>query len=165
MVIYWQHRLLHRALWRVHAVHHSSSNLDWLSTYRMHPAEVMFYLAAMPLLLWVGFSIQCFVWISSFRLFHNSFAHADLPWKLGPLRYVIVSPVFHRWHHETSSDALAKNFASAFCVYDLLFGGYHLPADWMPGSFGIPDAVPAGFIRQVAYPFLPPPGTAVPSAI
>ena len=34
------HRLLHRPLlWRFHAVHHSSTQVDWLSAVRVHPVN------------------------------------------------------------------------------------------------------------------------------
>ncbi len=36
---YWMHRAFHRGrLWRFHAVHHSSVDLDWLSAVRLHPS-------------------------------------------------------------------------------------------------------------------------------
>jgi sterol desaturase/sphingolipid hydroxylase (fatty acid hydroxylase superfamily) len=152
-VIYWQHRLLHAHLWPLHAVHHSSVDLDWLSTYRMHPLEVMFYFAAMAIILALGFSPQCFVWISLFRLIHNSLIHSDLPWTLGPLRYVVTSPIVHRWHHEVSPESIDTNFASALAVYDVLFGTFYCPSDRLPSRFGIPDEIPAGFARQLVYPF------------
>jgi sterol desaturase/sphingolipid hydroxylase (fatty acid hydroxylase superfamily) len=35
---YWQHRFFHRAaLWPIHAAHHSSREVDWLSSGRFHP--------------------------------------------------------------------------------------------------------------------------------
>src|SRR6185436_20502263 len=38
---YWMHRLAHtwRPLWRMHVVHESSKELDWLSAFRLHPLE------------------------------------------------------------------------------------------------------------------------------
>jgi sterol desaturase/sphingolipid hydroxylase (fatty acid hydroxylase superfamily) len=37
---YWMHRAFHgRRLWRFHAVHHSSVDLDWLSSVRLHPVN------------------------------------------------------------------------------------------------------------------------------
>jgi sterol desaturase/sphingolipid hydroxylase (fatty acid hydroxylase superfamily) len=37
---YWQHRLFHgRSLWPFHAIHHSSTDLDWLSSVRLHPVN------------------------------------------------------------------------------------------------------------------------------
>jgi sterol desaturase/sphingolipid hydroxylase (fatty acid hydroxylase superfamily) len=40
LVGYWMHRLFHREpLWRFHAVHHSSTELDWLASVRLHPVN------------------------------------------------------------------------------------------------------------------------------
>ena len=37
---YWTHRLFHgRVLWRFHAVHHRSTQVDWLSAVRLHPVN------------------------------------------------------------------------------------------------------------------------------
>ena len=38
---YLAHRLVHAVpwLWRFHAVHHSSEQMDWLSTFRVHPVD------------------------------------------------------------------------------------------------------------------------------
>ena len=37
---YWMHRAFHgRRLWAYHAVHHSSVDLDWLSSVRLHPVN------------------------------------------------------------------------------------------------------------------------------
>ena len=37
---YWTHRLFHgRWLWRFHAIHHSSTTVDWLSSVRLHPVN------------------------------------------------------------------------------------------------------------------------------
>ncbi|MFN0095073.1 MAG: sterol desaturase family protein, partial [Dehalococcoidia bacterium] len=40
---YWSHRLFHGQgiLWRFHAVHHSSEEVDWLSSVRVHPVNEM----------------------------------------------------------------------------------------------------------------------------
>ena len=51
---YWTHRAFHRGLlWRFHAMHHSSRDLDWLSAVRLHPVnDALTRLAsAVPLLL------------------------------------------------------------------------------------------------------------------
>jgi sterol desaturase/sphingolipid hydroxylase (fatty acid hydroxylase superfamily) len=154
LVIYWQHRVLHtRHLWPLHIVQHSSPEVDWLSIFRMHPVEVLVYLLTMPLLLAVGFSVQCVAVIGLFRMFHNSFAHADLPWTLGPLGWIVASPVFHRWHHEREKEAEAKNFASAIALYDLLFGTYYHPPGVWPAHFGVTEPLPASFYGQLAHPF------------
>jgi sterol desaturase/sphingolipid hydroxylase (fatty acid hydroxylase superfamily) len=40
---YWNHRLMHALppLWRLHALHHSDSDLDVTTTIRHHPVEVL----------------------------------------------------------------------------------------------------------------------------
>lgn len=39
---YWSHRLFHQgAWWPFHAVHHSSEDLDWLGSLRVHPVNDM----------------------------------------------------------------------------------------------------------------------------
>src|SRR5207253_3563082 len=40
---YWIHRSFHRLpfLWRLHAVHHSSTAMDWLAGSRMHPFDAL----------------------------------------------------------------------------------------------------------------------------
>ena len=40
LIAYWTHRWFHgRALWKFHAIHHSSRDLDWLSAVRLHPVN------------------------------------------------------------------------------------------------------------------------------
>jgi hypothetical protein len=56
---YWMHRWFHGArLWRFHAVHHSSVDLDWLSAVRLHPVNdvVMRVAGVLPILL-LGFAL------------------------------------------------------------------------------------------------------------
>lgn len=40
---YWIHRLMHEIpwLWKFHAVHHSSEQMDWLSSSRLHVVEIL----------------------------------------------------------------------------------------------------------------------------
>jgi len=38
LIAYWLHRAFHGGrLWPFHAIHHSSHELDWLSSVRLHP--------------------------------------------------------------------------------------------------------------------------------
>ena len=41
---YWEHRLLHRLpwLWRMHVVHHADLDVDFTTTLRHHPFEILF---------------------------------------------------------------------------------------------------------------------------
>jgi sterol desaturase/sphingolipid hydroxylase (fatty acid hydroxylase superfamily) len=80
--------------------------------------------------------------------------HANLKWDLGPFKYVLASPVFHRWHHTSLEKGGNKNFASTFPVLDLLFGTWYMPKDELPEVYGIDDrGFPEGFAAQMVYPF------------
>jgi sterol desaturase/sphingolipid hydroxylase (fatty acid hydroxylase superfamily) len=153
---YGSHRLFHgRRLWRFHAVHHSSTEVDWLSSVRLHPVNdvVSRLLQVVPFVL-LGVSPAVLAGYVPFLTFHALLLHANLRWTFGPLRYVVSSPAFHRWHHTTQAEGLDKNFAGLLPVWDLLFGTFYMPAGRQPERFGITGGdVPAGLLGQLAYPF------------
>ena len=151
---YWLHRLLHgRALWPFHAVHHSSTHVDWHTTWRVHPVNFLIYSAAVAALVrGLGFSPLVYVVLAPFNIFMGAFVHANLNWSLGPLKYVIAGPVFHRWHHSDDPAVRDKNFAPTFPVLDLLFGTFHMPRGEAPQSYGA-QGVPDNIVGQMIYPF------------
>jgi sterol desaturase/sphingolipid hydroxylase (fatty acid hydroxylase superfamily) len=155
-IAYWSHRLFHgRTLWRFHAVHHSSTEVDWLSSVRLHPVNdaVSRVLQALPLFL-LGFTPGLLAAYVPFLAFYAILLHANVRWTFGPLRYVLASPTFHRWHHTTEREGLDKNFAGLFPFIDLLFGTFYMPPDRQPAAFGVlGDDVPRGVWRQLVYPF------------
>jgi sterol desaturase/sphingolipid hydroxylase (fatty acid hydroxylase superfamily) len=79
--------------------------------------------------------------------------HANLDWDWGPLRAVVVSPRFHRWHHTDEANARDNNFAGLLPLWDILFGTYYMPRDRAPQQFGTATPVPAGLIGQLIFPF------------
>lgn len=153
---YWQHRLFHgRTLWRFHAVHHGSTRLDWLSSVRLHPVnEILGRLAEVLPLIVLGFRPGVLAAYVPFLTVYAIFEHANVPWDLGPLRWVITTPRFHRWHHTSQEEGLDRNFAGLFPFWDLLFGTFYMPPGRQPERFGIRgEPVPEGLIAQLAYPF------------
>lgn len=87
--------------------------------------------------------------------------HADLNWRFGPFRYLIASPVFHRWHHTGMQRGGMKNFTATFPVIDLIFGTYCIPKGALPDAYGIGEPeFPRSFGRQLLYLFVAPKGTA-----
>ncbi|KAK0038738.1 sterol desaturase family protein [Biomphalaria pfeifferi] len=48
--------------------------------------------------------------------------HANVRFKFGPLRYWLVTPQFHHWHHSDEDAAIDKNFAVHLPIWDWLFG-------------------------------------------
>ena len=153
LLAYWAHRAHHKfeKLWRTHAVHHSSTDLDWLSSVRVHPLNDALQTTAIaaPLLL-LGFSPTTLAAYLPFLTLYAIALHANVSWGYGPLRFLVSSPAFHRWHHSMEPDALNKNFAGLFPAFDLLFGTLYLPKDKRASQFGVVDAsVPSGFVGQL----------------
>jgi sterol desaturase/sphingolipid hydroxylase (fatty acid hydroxylase superfamily) len=154
LVGYWVHRALHaRPLWRFHAVHHSSQDLDWLSTTRGHPVdEVLIRTVQTVTALAVGVDATVVSAYVPVLLVLAIGVHANVPWRFGSLRYAIASPAFHRWHHAKDAEGVDKNFAGLFPLWDLVFGTYYLPRE-LPEELGVREAVPEGVLRQLAWPF------------
>ncbi|HLZ00523.1 MAG TPA: sterol desaturase family protein [Bradyrhizobium sp.] len=152
---YWMHRAFHgRRLWRFHAVHHSSVDLDWLSAVRLHPVnDVLMRIAGTLPILVFGFAPIGLTAVIPILTLLAILVHAHLDWDWGRLRWLIVSPRFHRWHHTDESEARDKNFAGLLPLWDILFGTYHMPSDRCPASFGTATPVPGGLFGQLAFPF------------
>lgn len=155
LVGYWMHRALHRPLlWRTHAIHHSSEHLDWLSAARNHPlGEVLPRVVQGWVVIAMGFPLDTLAWAAPIIAVYGLVLHAELPWTFGPLRYVIASPVFHRWHHSNEPEARDKNFAGLFSVIDLVFGTFYMPKGRVATRFGIDDPMPKGLFAQMKWPF------------
>ena len=142
---YWGHRLAHEMpfLWRYHAVHHSTEQMDFLSNARAHPLDLVFtrlcgfapiyalglggtadHVGLMPLLLVSAGTIWGF------------FIHANIRWRFGIMENLLSTPAFHRWHHNFA-DPININYASMLPCLDRLFGTYHCPKDKWPERYGI----------------------------
>jgi sterol desaturase/sphingolipid hydroxylase (fatty acid hydroxylase superfamily) len=152
---YASHRLFHgRRLWRFHAIHHSAEDLDWLSATRVHPVnEVGNRLMQVVPLYLLGFRGEALAAVVPILTFYALFIHANIRWDFGPLRYVIATPVFHRWHHTSQEEGLDKNFAGLFPWIDIVLGTFYMPKGRQPEKFGVHEAVPRGLLGQLAYPF------------
>jgi sterol desaturase/sphingolipid hydroxylase (fatty acid hydroxylase superfamily) len=153
---YWTHRWFHGAgLWEFHAVHHSSTQLDWLSAVRVHPInDAVSKLVLAVALACLGFPLPALAAYVPFLTFYAILLHANVNWSFGPLRYVIASPLFHRWHHTTEEEGLDKNFAPLFPFVDLLFGTFYMPQGESPSRFGMNGTrVPETFHGQLLFPF------------
>jgi sterol desaturase/sphingolipid hydroxylase (fatty acid hydroxylase superfamily) len=156
LLAYGSHRLFHTGwLWPFHAIHHSSRRVDWLSSVRLHPVnDALARIVQVLPLYWLGFNGAALAAFVPFLTLYALVLHANVNWSFGPLRFVIASPVFHRWHHTSEEEGLDKNFAGLFPFIDLAFGTFYMPAGRQPQRFGIVhDDVPEGLFGQLAYPF------------
>jgi sterol desaturase/sphingolipid hydroxylase (fatty acid hydroxylase superfamily) len=155
LMSYWMHRLFHgRALWPFHAVHHCSTDVDWLSSVRLHPLNeaVTRSVEVIPLFL-TGFNPGTLAAYIPLITLYALFLHANVNWSFGSLRYVIASPVFHRWHHSKEPEAIDKNFAGFVAFWDVLFGTFYVPKDKVPVNFGVSDPIPESLWGQLTHPF------------
>ena len=158
LVQYWTHRAYHEVpvLWRLHAVHHSAKSMDWLAGSRQHIVELLITrtLVLAPIYV-LGFSkevIDAYIVIVGFQAVFN---HANVSVRLGPLRYLIVTPNFHHWHHSQDDEAIDRNYAAHFAFLDHLFGTAVQSDRKWPDRYGVQgDYVPDGFLKQLAFPFV-----------
>ena len=153
---YAGHRAAHEVplLWRFHRVHHSVRQLDWLAANHLHPLDETFTrsVAVLPLYA-LGFgrvSLGAFIVVITLQAI---FIHANVRLNFGPLRWVISTPQFHHWHHAREPQAYNSNYAGEFPFLDALFGTLYFPAGRWPAQYGVDDTEPAGYLRQLAWPF------------
>ena len=127
---YAEHRLVHGIpmLWRVHMVHHCDVEVDFTTTARHHPLEIIFgigstiaaiYLFGIPPL-----AVGSFLLIASVSVL---FSHANI--RLGDgvnrwLRWLLVTPAVHVVHHSAARHETDSNFGTVLTVWDRIFGTY-----------------------------------------
>jgi sterol desaturase/sphingolipid hydroxylase (fatty acid hydroxylase superfamily) len=154
---YWTHRAYHEIpfLWKFHSVHHSTKTMDWLAGSRQHILEVIVtrVLVVAPLFV-LGFResvVNAYILIVGFQAVLNH-ANVGVPW--GPLRYLIVTPDFHHWHHASDDEAIDRNYAAHYAFLDYLFGTAVKADRKLPNRYGVVgDYMPDGFIAQQMFPF------------
>lgn len=162
---YWGHRWSHEipVLWRFHAIHHSSEEMDWLVNTRAHPLDMVFgrlsglipiYVLglAQPAgntvdLVPVLYAIAGTVW--------SFFIHANVRWRFGWLEWLISTPAFHHWHHTKDGPAVInKNYAAIFPWMDILFGTFYLHGKQWPVEYGIDEPMAPNLAGQLLQPFV-----------
>ncbi len=157
VMLYWTHRIFHgQDLWRYHAIHHSSEHLDWVSAFRFHPVNIIFHSVLVDtILLLAGIPPAVIVFLLPLQVFISGLVHADVDWDFGKYgKYVLASPMFHRWHHTGVDEGGEKNFAPTFPIIDVIFGTFYMPEGKVPSNFGVDDPrFPKDFEHQMLYPF------------
>lgn len=154
-VDYWTHRGFHRGpLWRVHAIHHSPEEMNWISSSRVHPLNDLITRSCQVLpVLGLGFSAISVMTVVPFVAFYVMFLHSNVRWDFGPLRWVLVSPAYHRWHHTSDAEGIDKNFAGIFPIWDVLFGTAYFPRR-LPRRYGLAGyQLRDSMLTHLAFPF------------
>lgn len=125
---YIQHVLHHKvtALWRLHRLHHSDRHMDTLTTFLHHPLEI-FSGFVFTILFAVIFDVPVIV-MTIYALivgFHAPFTHFKnmIPDHIEKyLKFIFVTPNFHRVHHSLDMKEGNSNFGGVFVFWDYLFG-------------------------------------------
>jgi sterol desaturase/sphingolipid hydroxylase (fatty acid hydroxylase superfamily) len=162
---YWGHRWMHENpfLWRIHCVHHSPTQVDWLVATRAHPLEIVFLrtcsfipMLAMGLVdLSPGRAEIYALLLVVINTFWGIFIHANVRLRFGWLEHLIATPHFHHWHHANDSkQVINKNYAALLPVYDRLFGTLHQPKKNYPSVYGIGTYLPGNFLMQLVFPLV-----------
>lgn len=159
LVFYVMHRAKHkyRWWWRLHETHHSSEDLDFMSSVRFHPFEkILDRLIYMLPLVVLGADESALVVWSTIEVASGMFIHANTRFTLGPFIYLFVGPEMHRWHHALAREHQDSNFGNVLSIYDWLFGTAYLAAT-RPEAFGIPaPAYPhENIVQQFLFAFRP----------
>jgi sterol desaturase/sphingolipid hydroxylase (fatty acid hydroxylase superfamily) len=166
--LYWcQHLCNHKVafLWRLHAVHHSQSELNFFTDFRYHILEylVRHTFLVIPLLV-LQINPPVIVLVAIISRWYTRFYHGNIKTKLGLLRYVLVTPQSHRVHHSVEAAHTDKNFGAIFSIWDYVFGtqwrDYAVYPQTGIADESFPHRSSGGFIplllspiQQMLYPF------------
>lgn len=153
-VSYWRHRFEHTPwLWPAHAIHHSDTEMTWLTGNRFHPVNrLVTTIVDNTALALLGVPPWALATNELLRHYYGEFVHADIPWTYGRLGAVFVSPAMHRWHHARDVAGSGSNFATVFSVFDRAFGSLYVPGPCTV-PLGVNEDVGTGGVGQLTYPF------------
>jgi sterol desaturase/sphingolipid hydroxylase (fatty acid hydroxylase superfamily) len=127
---YVSHRVLHAVpvLWRLHHVHHSDIEIDFTTTVRHHPAEVLLtVLAVCGATIAFGVSPESVVLyqIAATVLDFASHGNMRVPQRLDRwIRSVFVTPDMHMVHHSAVRRETDSNYGTVFSLWDRMFGSH-----------------------------------------
>jgi sterol desaturase/sphingolipid hydroxylase (fatty acid hydroxylase superfamily) len=135
------HRLMHKVAWlkRIHAIHHSATELNFFTALRQHPLEPLILNSARSIASAIGLGV--FHWFFSAKtpvyviyelgagffiyMFTVNLHHSHVPVHYPKfLRYFLISPHVHHLHHSKNPVHFGKNYGVVFSFWDKLFGTY-----------------------------------------
>jgi len=153
---YWVHRARHHYpfLWAFHTTHHSQTDLTFATYTRVHPVEDftgMFVGLFLALVVGISPITGAVAWLLLDFLGETS--HSRVSWTFGPLRWILVTPRFHSFHHSADPAHHDRNFGVLFSFWDRIFGTAVDEKSAMPTSFGLADVKPTSLWRTIVSPF------------
>lgn len=125
-VEYVYHRASHTFnwWWQLHALHHSQTVMTAWSDDRNHIVDdILHALVFSFFALLFGVSPAQFILLVVLSQLIQSWQHANLKIHLGPFKYLLVSPLYHRMHHAVGygHEAQGKPGVLGGCNFGVLF--------------------------------------------
>jgi len=148
------HVLEHRfqLLWEFHKIHHSSTFLTPMTSFRSHPVSDLLNGVFMGLFEAIPLGLCAAIWHFSLddRLLLSSapnlalgigplavLQHTHFPISFGRFEWLFISPLMHQAHHSRNPAHFNKNFGSRLSIWDWCIGtAMILPKD-EPFEFGL----------------------------
>ena len=125
-VDYLYHRASHvfNWWWQLHALHHSQTVMTAWSDNRNHVLDDTMRAVVMSFFaLLFGVSPGQFIALVALSQFIQSWQHANIKVDLGPARFLLISPMYHRLHHAVGygHEAIGKPGVLGGCNFGILF--------------------------------------------
>ena len=119
-------------LWRIHAVHHTDTDMDVTTSVRMHPLEFVISAAMLlPCIVAFGIPVAAVLIYEVADAAMAVFTHANIKmprWLDRSLRWVLVTPAMHRIHHSAWQPETDSNYGATLSMWDRAFGTYRATA-------------------------------------
>lgn len=168
------HCLLHDvpALWEFHKVHHAAEVLTPMTSFRVHPVELLLFawggLIPTALVAWLfqlaspgSITVYTFLGLHvilwAFNLIGN-LRHSHVWLSYGRLGRWLISPAQHQLHHSREPQHLGCNRGFELAIWDRLYGTLYVPG-FKPESFrlgfdGLEEARYHSLLGMYVLPFV-----------
>ena len=171
---YAMHWLMHRIpfLWEFHKVHHSATELNPFTQYRIHPLEliinnargiiikgsitgIFYYLGDVKVSIYTFLTVNVLDFL--FLFWGANLRHSHVPLKyFNFLEYILISPFQHQIHHSNKEEHYDTNLGSRLAIWDHLFGTLIRSANVGKLTFGLgkrEDPSYNTFLKNLMQPF------------
>ena len=169
------HYFMHKVpfLWEFHKIHHSATELNPFTQYRIHPVElivnnlgevfskailtgIFLYLAEgkVSIITFLGVNILNFL----FYFLGANLRHSHVKLKyFNFLEYFLISPFQHQIHHSNNPEHYDTNLGSRFAFWDWMFGTLRTSKTVGHIEFGLgeeEDKYYDSFLKNLVNPFI-----------
>jgi sterol desaturase/sphingolipid hydroxylase (fatty acid hydroxylase superfamily) len=157
-------------LWEFHKVHHSAEVLTPLTSFRLHPVDLLL-MSVVPgfftgivgglAIITTGGAVtpwQVLGMHGGIAVYHliSNLRHSHIWISYGPVwSQYFVSPAQHQIHHSADEKHFHTNIGWAFAIWDRLFGTLYVPENKENITYGLGDGTDADYHGVIRMYFLP----------